>query len=85
MPKIEKGRLDGLNGMKKFGAAELYRIANGYEALIADPKNTDDPKWLRRQADSIRRLAEQKERALRRKVVDSDANRSTKAEAREGL
>jgi hypothetical protein len=30
MPKIAKGRLDGVNGMKKFGAAELYGMANGF-------------------------------------------------------
>lgn len=68
MPKLERGRLDSLDGMKKFGAAALYRMANGIEAQIRDPRNTDDPKWLQRWADKIRHLAEKKEKAVRTKV-----------------
>jgi hypothetical protein len=68
MPKIARGSLDGLDGMKKFGAAELYKMANGIEAQIRDPKNSDDPKWLQRWADKIRRLAEKKEKVVRTKV-----------------
>ena len=71
--------------MQKFGAAELYVIANGYEAQIRDPKNKDDPKWLQRWADKIRRLAEKKEKALRRKIVESENDPKAKAYARAGL
>jgi len=85
MPKLKKGRLDGVDGMQKFGAAELYMLANGYEAQIRDPKNTDDPKWLQRWADKILRLAEKKEKALRRKIVDSESAPKAKGYARAGL
>jgi hypothetical protein len=85
MAKIEQGRLDGVYGMRKFGAAELYAMANGYEALIRDPKNKDDPKWLQRRADRIRKLADQKAGAFRRKVIDSELPRNVKARVRAGL
>jgi len=68
MPKLEKGRLDDIAGMRKFGAAELYMMANGLEAQICDPKNQDDPKWLQRWADKIRRLAEKKEDVVRSQI-----------------
>jgi hypothetical protein len=69
MAKIDKGRLDGVDGMRKFGAAKLYAIADRYEAQIRDPKNKDDPKWLQRWADGIRKLAGAKEKALRSKLA----------------
>ena len=85
MPKLNQGRLDGVNGMRKFGAIELYKIANGYEARIRDPKNTDDPKWLQRWADDIRKLARKKESAFRKKIVGSEREPRLKARARAGL
>ena len=63
MPKIEKGRLDGVWGMRRFTSSELHELADQYEALITDPTNEDDPKWLQRWADKIRRLAERKEKS----------------------
>ena len=56
MPKIERGRLAGVWGMRRFTFTELYDRADEIEAQIADPRNEDDPKWLRRWADKIRRL-----------------------------
>lgn len=64
MPKIGGGRLDGVWGMETFTSAELYHWADQYEGLIKDPRNTDDPKWLQRRADKLRRLAVRKEKAL---------------------
>ena len=69
MAKVEQGRLDGVWGMRRFSAAELYALADDYERAISDSENTDDPKWLQRLADRIRRLAYQKEKALRHKAA----------------
>lgn len=67
MPKLTPARLDGLYGMEKFTAEELYAKADVYEMQIDDPENTDDPKWLKRWVNRIRKLAEQKERAREHK------------------
>ena len=67
MAKVNQGRLDGMDGMEKFTFLELFAIANEYEAKINDPKNSDDPKWLKRRLDRIRLLAEQKEKSLEHK------------------
>ena len=68
MAKVEQGRLDGVEGMRKFTAEELYALADEHESMISAPENTDDPKWLQRRADRLRRLATQKEKALRHKA-----------------
>ena len=68
MPKVDQGRLDGVWGLQKFTAAELYALADKHERMINDPENTDDPEWLQRRADRLRRLARQKEKALRHKL-----------------
>ena len=67
MAKVNEGRLDGVDGMEKFTPAELFAIADEYEAKIADPENTDDPKWLKRRSDRISLLAQQKEKSLENK------------------
>ncbi|HUF73639.1 MAG TPA: hypothetical protein VMR74_12150 [Gammaproteobacteria bacterium] len=67
MSKIEKGRLDGVSGMRKFSAIEHFTIADDIEAQINSPNNTDDPKWLRRRAERVRRLAEQKQQSTEHK------------------
>lgn len=67
MAKVEKGRLDGVWGMRRFSSEELHRFADENELRISDPDNTDDPKWLKGRADRLRLLAVQKERALRHK------------------
>jgi hypothetical protein len=69
MAKVDQGRLDGVWGMRKFTAAELYALADDHERMITDPENTDDPKWLQRRADRLRRLAYKKEKALRHKAA----------------
>ena len=68
MPKVDKGRMDGVDGMSKYSALELYALADEYDARITSPDNTDDPKWLKRRADRLRRLASQKEKALIHKI-----------------
>lgn len=63
MANLERGRLDGVYGMRKFTAAELFDWANELEAQIKNPFNPDDPRYLQRWADKIRRLAIKKNRA----------------------
>ena len=67
MPKIKQGRLDGLDGMNKYTAEELFRMAEEHENKINDPNNTDDQKWLKRRADRLRALAIEKEKSLEHK------------------
>jgi hypothetical protein len=64
MPKVKSGRLRGLDGMKPQSSADLFAWADRLEAQILDPKNPDDPRWLKRWAGKIRQLAEQKLRSL---------------------
>ena len=84
MPKISQGRLDGLSGMNKFTAEEIHAFADQYESEITNPKNTDDPKWLQRRADRLRKLATQKGKALdhkstQKKKTKRDSNQSIEA------
>lgn len=67
MPKIERGRISGLHGMWSYTSAELSEWADRLEAQIREEGNADDPRWLQRWADKLRRLAMQKERALEHK------------------
>ena len=67
MPKIERGRISGLHGMSSFTSSELSDWADRLEAQILNPNNVDDPKWLQRWADKIRRLSVQKQRAHKHK------------------
>ena len=71
MAKVDKGRLDGVWGMNTYTAEELHEMADFYEASIHNPKNTDDPKWLQRRADRLRRLATQKKQALEHKGLQA--------------
>ena len=54
MAKLTPSRLDGVYGMRKFTAEELHDIADSSVQQIADPTNTDDPKWLWRWAKKFR-------------------------------
>jgi cyclopropane fatty-acyl-phospholipid synthase-like methyltransferase len=64
MAKIVSGRISGLDGMESHSAADLHVWADALEAQITDPKNRDDPRYLRRWANKIHLLATQKEKAL---------------------
>lgn len=68
MPKVSSGRLDGLHGMRSFAATELFALADDLDRRAADPNTADDPRWLRRRAERVRRLAEQKQHALVHKL-----------------
>ena len=63
MAKLERGRLDGLYGMRKYTADELFTWADELANQIKSPYNPDDPKYLQRWSDKIRRLAMKKKRA----------------------
>ena len=67
MPKLERGRIDGVHGMGRFTAVELHEIADDLERQAKEPTSPDDPKWLLRRARKIRLLAEAKEKALEHK------------------
>ena len=67
MPKVKRGRLDGLQGMGGKTAADLFAWADRLDAEAANPLRQDDPRWLRRWAVKIRHLAEGKERSLEHK------------------
>lgn len=67
MPKIKRGRLDGVWGMRQFTSDELHNLADKYETQIVDPDNNDDTKWLQRRVEKIRLLAEQKEKSQEHK------------------
>ena len=67
MAKVNQGRLDGVYGMEKFTATELFALADEYDQKINNPENTDDAKWLKRRSDRLRLLAEQKEKAMEHK------------------
>ena len=68
MPKIATGRISGFHGMESHSALELYAWADKLEAQIDDPANRDDPRYLRRWADKIRRLAIKKEKSVTHKI-----------------
>ena len=68
MPKVVQGRLFGQDGIGSYTAEELDGLADEHLHRIDDPKNTDDPKWLKRRATRLRKLAHQKEKALEHKV-----------------
>ncbi|MBC7773325.1 MAG: hypothetical protein H7210_12580 [Pyrinomonadaceae bacterium] len=63
MPKLTPARLDGFYGMLRLTLQELHELADEYQRQVTSPHNTDDPKWLRRLASRIRKLAEGKEAA----------------------
>jgi hypothetical protein len=64
---LSRGRLSGFGGMAAHNSAELHAQADALEAQISDPANIDDPRWLRRWVDKIRRLAKQKDAAVAHK------------------
>ncbi|MBX9627144.1 MAG: hypothetical protein K2X82_25300 [Gemmataceae bacterium] len=68
MAKVLYGRLDGLDGMTTFTAADVHALADDYalRSRIADP--ADDLRWLRRREKRLRCLAEQKHRRYQQKA-----------------
>jgi hypothetical protein len=74
MAKLTPSRLDGVYGMATFTSAELFALADKFEAQIKVPANHDDPKWLQRWADKIRKLAIQKEKAVMHKKARRRTN-----------
>lgn len=75
MPKISTGRLNGVHGMESFTSVELLALADRLEAQIVDPLNTDDPRWLRRWAGKVRRLAAQKEASREQRIREKPKQR----------
>jgi hypothetical protein len=67
MPKISKGRLDGVYGMEQYTSDELYIMASQEEEKLKDPINSDDPKWIKRRVEKLRALALKKEKSLEHK------------------
>ena len=71
MAKIERGRISGFHGMETHTAEQLYAQADRLEAEVKNPDSKDDPKYLLRWAKKIRKLANQKEKALEHKANES--------------
>ena len=67
MPKLTPARLSGMYGMRKFTAEQLHELADKTEAEIVDPDSKNDPRYLKRWAMRIRKLAQQKERSAEHK------------------
>jgi len=76
MPKLSRGRLDGLHGMHSFTAAELFALADKLQQQALDPSSADDPRWLKRWAAKVRRLAAQKKVAHESKVRQKESRRA---------
>ena len=68
MSKISRGRVGGVSGMSKYNSQELHTMADSLEQKISASANADNPSWLKRRASRLRKLAEQKERALLHKL-----------------
>jgi hypothetical protein len=73
MAKVSRGRISGVNGMNAHSARGLLAWAKRLERQTQDPRNEDDPRWLRRQAEKLRRLADKKVVALTHKIRQSKA------------
>lgn len=63
--------------MEMFTAEQLHAKADWYENQITDPENKDDPRYLRRWAIMIRKLANKKERAHEQKQIDGKPRESS--------
>ena len=68
MPKLNRGRVTRLDDMQGLTAEELAERAAQMEAQANDPQSTDDPAWLRRWAEKLRKLSAQKARARDRRL-----------------
>ncbi len=54
--------------MGSYTFEELDELADEHLRRIDDPDNTDDPKWLKRRADRLRKLARQKEKSVEHRL-----------------
>ena len=80
MPKLNRGRVTGLEEMHGLTAAELEERAARMEAEAENPGSTNDPTWLRRWAQRLRSLAAQKTKALARRSRTRDSRAGLPAE-----
>jgi hypothetical protein len=71
MAKVSRGRISGVDGMNAHSAVGLLAWAKRLERQTRDPRNEDDPRWLRRQAKKLRRLADKKVAARAHKARQS--------------
>jgi hypothetical protein len=76
MAKILRGRIvvarkrfGGFAGMDSKTAEELHAWADRLDRRSSYSNPADDPRWLRRHANLLRRLAEQKERSCEHKAA----------------
>ena len=67
MAKVERGRLDGVWGMQTRTADELLAWARSFETWSTMENCPEDPRWLKRWAGRMRRLAAKKQRAIEHK------------------
>lgn len=62
MPKVKRGRLDGLWGMATFTADDLFRWSAKYETRAKRLPPPGHPDWLKRRAVRLAKLAASKEK-----------------------
>jgi hypothetical protein len=62
MPKVKRGRLDGLSGMTTFTAEELFRWSAKYETRVNRSPPPGHPNWLKRRAVRLAKLAASKDK-----------------------
>jgi hypothetical protein len=68
MAKVERGGISGRHGMWSYTASQLEVWADQLDAQARNENSADDPKWLKRWANRIRRLSVKKERAHEHKL-----------------
>ena len=83
MAKLDRGRIvvvrprfGGSAGMDRQTAEELHSWADRMDCRVRYGITSDDPRWLARRAKRLRRLAEQKDRALEHKAGQRRARRT---------
>ena len=53
--------------MGRFDAKKIIEMAEKYEAKINDPSNRDDPRWLQKHANALRKWAAQRLKGFKHK------------------
>ena len=69
MPKVASGKR-WVQRMRSRTAEELLERADSLEARIEKPMNTDDPLWVQRGIENLRRAAARREKAALKKRLE---------------
>jgi hypothetical protein len=69
MPKVADGKR-WVQRMRKRTAEELLERADALQVRILKPTNTDDPLWVQRGIENLRRAAARREKAALKKRLE---------------